>query len=62
MTKKNKVIKERRAHVRLPMLNGILEPVEIEFFAEDSDGKAVPQPAILADLSAGGMRLEVQLP
>ncbi|MBP5287080.1 MAG: PilZ domain-containing protein [Elusimicrobiales bacterium] len=57
MTKKNKVIKERRAHVRLPMLNGILEPVEIEFFAEEADGKTVPQPAILADLSAGGMRL-----
>jgi len=57
MVKKNKVVKERRQHVRLPMLHGILEPVEIEFYAQDASGKAVPQPAILADLSAGGMRL-----
>ena len=58
MTKKtNKVLKERRQHVRLPILHGILEPVEIEFFTKDAHGKAVPQPAILADLSAGGMRL-----
>jgi hypothetical protein len=58
MTKKNsKVLKERRQHVRLPILHGILEPVEIEFYAQDAHGKAVPQPAILADLSAGGMRL-----
>lgn len=58
MTKKNsKVFNDRRAHVRLPMLHGILEPVEIEFFTKDSSGKAHPQPAILSDLSAGGMRL-----
>ena len=58
MTKKtSKVLKERRKHVRLPILHGILEPVEIEFFAADKSGKVVPQPAILADLSAGGMRL-----
>ena len=31
--------------------------MEIEFFTEDASGKAVPQPAILSDLSAGGMRL-----
>lgn len=58
MTKKNsKVFKERRRHVRLPILHGILEPVEIEFFAKDSRGNVKPQPAILSDLSAGGMRL-----
>ncbi len=58
MTKKiSKVLKERREHVRLPILHGILEPVEIEFYTQDAHGKAVPQPAILADLSAGGMRL-----
>ncbi len=58
MTKKNtKVFKDRREHVRLPMLHGILEPVEIEFYTKDRDGKAHPQPAILSDLSAGGMRL-----
>jgi len=56
MTKKEKkVFKERRKHVRLPILHGILEPVEIEFFTKDADTK--PQPAILSDLSAGGMRL-----
>lgn len=58
MTKKiSKVVKERRQHVRLPMLHGILEPVEIEFYTTDTHGKSVPQPAILSDLSAGGMRL-----
>ena len=58
MTKKiSKVVKERREHVRLPMLHGILEPVEIEFYTTTEHGKSVPQPAILADLSAGGMRL-----
>ncbi len=58
MTKKNsKVLQERRRHVRLPILHGILEPVEIEFFTNGADGKPLPQPAILSDLSAGGMRL-----
>ncbi|MBI4656187.1 MAG: PilZ domain-containing protein [Elusimicrobia bacterium] len=57
MTKKtSKVFKERRQHVRLPILHGILEPVEIEFSTE-KDGRTIPQPAILSDLSAGGMRL-----
>jgi len=55
--KKNKVLQERRQHVRLPILHGILEPVEIEFYTTNSHGQSVPQPAILADLSAGGMRL-----
>jgi len=55
--KNNKVFNERRRHVRLPMLHGILEPVEIEFYTKDSAGRTRPQPAILADLSAGGMRL-----
>jgi len=58
MTKKDsKVFKERREHVRLPILHGILEPVELEFYAKGADGKHHPQPAILVDLSAGGMRL-----
>lgn len=54
---KKAIFKERRKHVRLPMLHGILEPVEIQFFSKTSDGKVKPQPAILSDLSAGGMRL-----
>ena len=58
MNKKDpKVFKERREHVRLPILHGILEPVELEFFAKGPDGQHRPQPAILVDLSAGGMRL-----
>jgi hypothetical protein len=48
--------KEKRKHVRLPILHGILEPVEIEF-SKKKGGKTPPQPAILSDLSAGGMRL-----
>lgn len=55
--KEKKVFKERRKHVRLPILHGILEPVEISFFTQDSSGKIKSQPAILSDLSAGGLRL-----
>jgi hypothetical protein len=55
-TETKKIFKERRKHVRLPILHGILEPVEIEFFAKGTNG-IKPQPAILSDLSAGGMRL-----
>jgi len=55
MNKKNQT--ERRKHPRLPMLHGILEPVEIEFYGQDKNGKDISQPAILSDLSAGGMRL-----
>lgn len=46
---------ERRKHVRLPILHGILEPVEIEFETNQKD--KISQPAILSDLSAGGMRI-----
>ena len=55
--KKNKISDERRKHVRLPMLHGILEPVEVEFMTKTESGKNRAQPAILSDLSAGGMRL-----
>jgi hypothetical protein len=47
--------KERRKHPRLPILHGILEPVDIDFFIDNNPSKS--QPAILSDLSAGGMRL-----
>lgn len=46
---------ERRKHVRLPILHGILEPVEIEF--DSTQHNKFSQPAILSDLSAGGMRI-----
>ena len=55
--KSNKVSKERRLHVRLPILHGILEPVEVEFVTKTESGRNRAQPAILSDLSAGGMRL-----
>ncbi len=55
MTPKKKYHSERRRHPRLPILHGILEPVEVEFFLDES--KKNSQPAILSDLSAGGMRL-----
>ena len=55
--KNNKVFNERRRHVRLPMLHGILEPVNVDFYDKTDEGKSRPQPGILVDLSAGGMRL-----
>jgi hypothetical protein len=51
----SKIHKERRKHPRLPIMHGILEPVELEFETESKTKKF--QPAILSDLSAGGMRL-----
>lgn len=58
MTKKDhKVFEERREHVRLPILHGILEPVDVNFYDKEDPAKSRPQPAILVDLSAGGMRL-----
>lgn len=54
MNKKN--MNERRKHPRLPILHGILEPIEIEFYTQRKEGSN-SQPAILSDLSAGGMRL-----
>lgn len=53
MSKKQKL--ERRKHPRLPILHGILEPIEVEFSTDNT--KQTHQPAILSDLSAGGMRL-----
>ncbi|MCX7641579.1 MAG: PilZ domain-containing protein [Elusimicrobiales bacterium] len=50
---------ERRKHVRLPILHGILEPVEIEFAGQEQN--KFSQPAILSDLSAGGMRIIIFL-
>jgi len=46
---------ERRKHPRLPILHGILEPVDLEF--ENENKTKISQPAILSDLSQGGMRL-----
>ncbi len=60
MRKRTSVIEERRKHARLPILHGILEPVEITFSdirLKRKDQASRSQPAILSDLSAGGLRL-----
>ncbi|MFA5161515.1 MAG: PilZ domain-containing protein [Elusimicrobiales bacterium] len=49
--------KERRKHARLPIMHGVLEPVDVAYELPSGSGKSAAQPAILADLSAGGMRL-----
>ncbi|MFA6584316.1 MAG: PilZ domain-containing protein [Elusimicrobiaceae bacterium] len=50
-----KKFKERRKHTRLPIIHGVVEPVNIAF--EDKSGTLNVQPAILSNLSSGGMRL-----
>ncbi len=45
---------ERRQHRRFSVVEGMIEPITLEMAA---DGK--PQPAIMTDLSAGGMSLLV---
>ncbi len=45
---------EKRKHIRLPILHGILQPIEIEFLDTNNNLK---RPAILLDLSAGGLRV-----
>ena len=50
-----KDFKERRLHARLPIIHGVVEPVDLVYSA--AGDKNITQPAILADLSAGGMRL-----
>ncbi|MDD4004298.1 MAG: PilZ domain-containing protein [Elusimicrobiaceae bacterium] len=54
MEKESK-FQERRKHVRLPIIHGVVEPVNLAF--EDSSGNMITQPAILSNLSSGGMRL-----
>jgi len=55
--KKNQGFQERRKHARLPIMHGVLEPVNLSFELPSQKGKPYVQPAILSDLSAGGMRL-----
>lgn len=54
MEKENK-FQERRKHARLPIIHGVVEPVNLAF--EDHAGNMISQPAILSNLSSGGMRL-----
>jgi len=51
---------ERRQHVRLPVVEGMIEPITVQFGAGDGQAVAASapgQPAILTNLSAGGMSL-----
>jgi len=48
---------ERRKHARLPIIHGVVEPVDLVYDDPSGPGKSVTQPAILSNLSAGGMRL-----
>lgn len=45
---------ERRQHRRLSVVEGMIEPISLEL---TDDGGAKSQPAIMTDLSAGGMSL-----
>jgi hypothetical protein len=49
---------ERRRHARLPVVEGMIEPITVRFGSEDGVSASSPgQPAILTNLSAGGMSL-----
>jgi len=56
MTNDNK-FSERRKHARLPIIHDMVEPVDLTYQDPREKGKMQTQPAILANLSAGGMRL-----
>ncbi len=52
-------VAEKRKHPRLPVIQGIVEPVNLIYESpkEKKEKKENRLPAILSDLSAGGMRL-----
>ena len=52
MTKK---YNEKRRHPRMPVISNLIEPVNLHYKTED--GKETSLVAILADLSASGMRM-----
>lgn len=56
---KNGRTTERRRHARLPMVEGMIEPVLIQVGPDGKPGSASSsgQPAIITNLSAGGMSL-----
>lgn len=53
MNKKN--FSEKRKHRRMPVISNLIEPVNL--FYKTQDGKETSLVAILADLSASGMRM-----
>ena len=52
---KKKVSSERRRHPRMPVISNLIEPVNLHY--KTQEGKEVSLVAILADLSASGMRM-----
>lgn len=62
MSHKNSTPQERRRHQRFPLLQGLVEPITINIDGIVGEGKKAKsssqnQPALLTDLSAGGMSL-----
>ncbi len=60
--KSDKPAAERRRHHRFPVVEGMIEPITVKFDAAGPAKEASPagpksQPAILTNLSAGGMSL-----
>lgn len=55
--------KERRKHARFAIVGNLIEPITLRYAAPKGDGHKVPsadamtQPAILTNLSGGGMQL-----
>ena len=52
---KKKVSTERRRHPRMPVISNLIEPVNLRY--KTPEGKEITLVAILADLSASGMRM-----
>lgn len=51
----NKTFSEKRKHRRMPVISNLIEPINL--FYKTADGKETSLVAILADLSASGMRM-----
>lgn len=52
----DKNFQERRRHPRVPVINNIVEPIDL-IYADDKTGVKQQVAAVLADLSASGMRI-----
>ena len=51
-----KPAKDRRRHRRFPIIEGLVEPIEVVWY-DDKQRQSKRQPAVLTNLSAGGMSL-----
>ncbi|MDR0646784.1 MAG: PilZ domain-containing protein [Elusimicrobiota bacterium] len=54
--KNEKDSKDRRRHPRVPVIQNIVEPIDL-VYTDDKTGTQTVVPAVLADLSLSGMRL-----